>query len=224
MKTKRHIVLYVTAAIWNLTICWPVVLLMRLLWGEDLRWEAPPNAEKTGAGPGLWCDLRPDSWPALSWYRKKIGGEYVELPAIFSETWGQWQTWGATTLGHGGFFGPGKSKKLEYIGGGDPKLVESWVITEEHENVHVEQFEASMFRSFTVATYNGAILAALGHPWWALGMFLFNWWMGYLWMGISGWLTAWLRGEDPYRGSHHEEAAYNRDKLYEQEQREKADG
>ena len=222
MKTKRHIILYVTSCIWNLTACWPVVLLIRLFWGENLRWEAPPDAKESGAGPGLWCDLKPDSWPTRSWYRMKVDSEVRELPEVLRKVWGRWHTWGATTLGHGGFYGPGKSKMLVWEGG-DPKLVEAWVTTEEHENVHVEQFEASMLRALMVATVYAIVFLALGHPITALVTFLVHWWLGYWLMGGANWLTAWLRGEDPYRGSHHEEGAYDRGEEYKREQREKAD-
>lgn len=214
MKTKRHIVLYVVAAIWNLTICWPVVLLFRLFWGENLRWEAPPDAKETGAGPGLWCDLKPDSWPTRSWYRSKINGKLVERSEGLRKVLGRWHTWGATTLGHGGFYGPGASKQfVRNI------LTEAWVVTEEHENVHVEQFEASMVRSFLVATVVSIELLALGHPIAALVTFLVLWWLGYLLMVVSNWLTAWLRGEDPYRGSLHEEAAYRAGAAYKEQER-----
>jgi hypothetical protein len=190
-----HALLYVTAAIWNLTVCWPTVLLIRLFWGENLRWETNPRAEETGSGPGLWTDLKKDSWPTRSWYRKKVKGKYVEMPESMREVYGQWYTWGATTLGHGGFFGPKSS-------------LEGWSPTKEHEDTHVEQFEASMLRSFIVGLSNGGVLFGLGHPIAALIVFLISWWLGYLLMGIANWSTALLRGEEAYGGSHHEEAAY----------------
>ena len=222
MKTKLHIILYVIAGIWNVTVCWPAVLLIRLFWGMNLRWEAPPNAKESGAGPGLWCDLKPNSWPTRSWYRHKSDGEYRELPESYHAIWGKWSTWGGTTLGHGGFYSPVSSKNLVW-NGGDMALEESWTDTEEHENVHVEQFEASMLRSFITGLGAGTELTAFGHFIAGPITFLFIWWMGYWMMGIANWATAGLRGEDPYRGSHHEEGAYRRGAEYEREQREKAD-
>lgn len=81
MKTKAQIFLYLLALPWNLTVAWPAVLLIRLLWGHALRWEMPPAPLPGGAV--LACDLRPDSWPARTWYKP----------------------WGGTTLGHGIFYG-----------------------------------------------------------------------------------------------------------------------
>lgn len=81
MKTKAQITLYFFALPWNLTVAWPTILLIRLFWGENLRWEAPPTPLPGGAA--LTCDLRPDSWPARTWYKP----------------------WGGTTLGHGIFYG-----------------------------------------------------------------------------------------------------------------------
>lgn len=205
MKTSRHVVLYIISAIWDLTVCWPAVLLIRLFWGTNLRWEAPPDGKETGAGPGLWCDLKLDSWPTRSWYRMKQDGEYKRNPESLRGIYGEWITWGATTLGHGGFYGTGRSQKL--VVHGEMKLEESWTTTEAHENIHVEQFEASMLRSFIVGLVTGVVLLALGNLVGAITAWLTYWWMGYWMMGISNWTTAWLRGEEAYRGSHHEEAA-----------------
>ena len=157
-----HAFLYITAIIWNITIAWPATLLIRLFWGENLRWEQRPD-EILGDGPSLWCDLKPDSWPARTWYEK----------------------WGGISSEDG------------------------WRDIQHHEHRHVEQFEAAMLRSFIVGGSNAVVLAALGHPIAALVVGLVTWWAGYLLMGIANWLTAALRGEDPYRGSHHEEAAYD---------------
>jgi hypothetical protein len=87
----------------------------------------------------------------------------------------------------------------------------------------VEQFEASMVRAFIGGLIIFITLLVLGHPTVALILGLLHWWMGYWWMGIAGWLTAWLRGESPYGGAHFEEAAYAIDELYEVELR-KIDG
>ena len=81
MKTKAQIFLYFFALPWNLTIAWPAVLLVRLLWGEYLRWEMPPKPRPGGAV--LACNIKMDSWPARTWYKP----------------------WGGTTLGHGIFYG-----------------------------------------------------------------------------------------------------------------------
>lgn len=81
MKTKAQLFLYLICLPWNLTIAWPAILCIRLLWGTNLRWEMPPAPLPGGAV--LACDLRPNSWPARTWYKP----------------------WGGTTLGHGIFYG-----------------------------------------------------------------------------------------------------------------------
>jgi len=160
MKQKmRTIALYFFTLPWDLTVAWPAVLLVRALWGRNLRWEKSP----TGLGVHvLACDLSEGTWPARTWYAK----------------------WGGTSLGHGIFYGasPGAAERVRA-----------------HEHVHVEQFESSMFWSFV----NGLWVGAVGH-WW---MGLLVWWLGYFGMAAGGWAVAWLRGEDFYRGSAHEEAA-----------------
>jgi len=193
---KTHYILYVTSVIWDVTVCWPAVLLIRLFWGTNLHWERNPD-DKVKDGWSLFCELKPDSWPARTWYRFKTDGKYTELPERLHATRGKWKTWGGTTLGHGGFYGPGVLQ------------VGKWVPVQTHEHKHTEQFEASMLRAFIVGSLFAIVIAALGHPVAALVAFLVHWWMGYWWMGLANWLTAFVRGEDPYRGSQHEEAAYD---------------
>lgn len=54
---------------WDLII-WLLILFIWLLWGTKLYWQ-----------DGLWCVLKPESWPKRTWYKK----------------------WAGTTFGHGGF-------------------------------------------------------------------------------------------------------------------------
>jgi hypothetical protein len=173
VKTKAQLILYFFALPWNLTIAWPAILLVRLLWGENLRWETPPAPRPGGAV--LACDLRAASWPVWTWYKP----------------------WGATTLGHGIFYNAG--------------CVEAgkWGRIQTHEHVHVEQFEVAMFGSFFSGALACAILSGLEHPAHAVVTGLTLWWAGYLLMGVGGWLVALMRGEQPYRGSAHEESAYS---------------
>jgi hypothetical protein len=163
MKPLRRIFTFLVALPNDLLIGWPAVLLVWLFWSEHLRWE----------GEALVCQLKRKSWPARSWYRRRVKGVFVERKD------GSWQTWGGTTLGHAIFYGPARFL------GGDPQFYGQ---VQQHEHVHVEQCEVSMLQSLVVG------LAA--------------WACGYLLMGVTGWTTAWLRGEDPYRGSTHEESAY----------------
>lgn len=134
----------------------------------------------------LVCELKKGSWPTRSWYRHKVKGSYVHRAD------GTWKTWGGTTFGHAIFYGPGRQ-----LGG----TREHWHQVQRHEHVHVEQCEVSMLQSFAVAL----VAWIAGVPWWGALAF---WTAGYLMMGAAGWVTAWLRGEDPYRGSTHEESAY----------------
>lgn len=60
LKSKWHLALYAIALPWDLFVCWPAVLIIRVLWGTNLRWERNPDPE-SGDGPSLWCDLKSDS-------------------------------------------------------------------------------------------------------------------------------------------------------------------
>jgi len=173
MKTKLHIIAYIVALPWNLTVAWPAILLIRLFWGDHLRWETPP-APGAG-GPVLVCELRKGSWPARTWYKK----------------------WGGTTLGHGIFYNWGLIRAGH------------WSSLQKHEHVHVEQFEAAMLSALLTSVWVSIVVAALGHGLAALVLWLLLWWSGGLLGPVGGWIAAWLRGEDPYRGSAHEESAYS---------------
>jgi hypothetical protein len=203
LGTKRHLVLYLAALPLNLFV-WPMILFVRLLWGENLRWENRRNHIRKNAdgspapgGPVLVCDIREGSWPVNpsarwpgGWYLIKAKNQQRSHP----------RTWGGTTLGHGIFYGPGRSSPG------------AWTRLEEHEGVHVEQIEAAMLRGLVT----GAAIAGLGQSSAFLVVGLVVWATASLQEFVANWTTAWLRGEDPYRGSAHEEAAYALDELYEQ--------
>jgi hypothetical protein len=89
---------------------------------------------------------------------------------------------------------------------------------EYHEHVHVEQAEAAMLTSFLMAVSAFLVLFFTSAPVWAVCGGL--WVLGYVLMAVGGWVVAWFRGEDVYRGSSHEEAAYA---LTEKYLREKGD-
>lgn len=189
----KRAILYLVSLIWNITVCWPAVLIIRLAWGSDLRWES------FGGTPSLWTDLKPDSWPTRSWYRLK---DNDGSPAPTTEDqraagMGKWQTWAGTTLGHGGFYGPGWADS------------ENPTHVQRHEHVHVEQFEVSMLRSFAEGAIFGVAGAlASGNASFGVGAFLVLWWLGYIFWGVPGFIVAFLRGEPAYMGSVHEESAY----------------
>ena len=110
-----------------------------------------------------------------------------------ARTW--YKPWGGTTFGHGGFYNDGLSGE---------KGIDTYI--EFHENIHVEQYEAGMLRTFIIAL---AILIFTGN--WILAGAI--WISGGLLTFGPNWLTALLRGEPAYRGSHHEEAAYAQTEL-----------
>lgn len=200
---KTHYILYALALPWNITVCWPIVMLIRLFWGKNLRWERNPDPEVRD-GYSLWCDLKKNSWPARTWYARYEkgwwflkGSKRIESVEWNKERYGDFWTWGGTTLGHGGFYGPGQVLEEE-----------PWSRIQHHEHIHVEQFEAAMFRAFLEGLLAGVVLLGFGHPMAGLRLGLFLWWFGYLAMGTANWTTAALRGESAYMGSHHEEAAY----------------
>lgn len=178
MKTKTQFLAYFFCLPWDITIAWPTILLIRLLWGKNLQWETPPMPNP--GGPVLTCEILADSWPGRTWYKP----------------------WGGTTIGHGIFYGadlvqPGK-----------------WSGLQEHEHVHVEQFEGVSLGSFITGLWVGIVIGALGHAVAAVLVGLLIWWLGYLVMGLGNWTVAWFRGENFYRGSSHEESAYAQGDAY----------
>lgn len=179
---------------WDLLVAWPVVLLMRVLWGKDLKWETPQPYTRVkggGGGPCLTCQLKPGSFPVV--------------PGTFPKGWyynkRTKSAWGGTTLGHGIFYGPnGRSNDFSV-----------WTRTQAHEHIHVEQFEVAMLQSLVVGAAAGLVVGFLESALYGGVVFLIIWTLGYLLMGIAGWATAFLRGEEAYWGSAHEESARAQD-------------
>ena len=100
------------------------------------------------------------------------------------------------TLGHGGIYTHGLAGKS----GIDTKL-------EFHEHVHVEQYEGAMLQAFIAAVWVAIIFLIGGHVTEGLVLGLAIWgtgWVGYI---VTRSIQAWIRGEDPYSGATHEEAA-----------------
>lgn len=144
-------------------LCWLAVLAVWVVCGTKLHWEN-----------GLWCELKPNSWPA------RVYG----------------QKWAGVTLGHGGIYGVGWS-------GGDG--IDTPV--EQHEHVHVEQYEAAMLHALMVAALivGAYFIDPLAPPVAVLACWVLGGAMSYL----ASLLTALARGEQAYMGSHLEEAAYH---------------
>ena len=167
-----------------------LVLVIWALWGTKLHW-----------CNGLWCELKPDSWPTRSWYRYKYKGKYTLIPPQYRKEYGTWITWAGTTFGHGGFYGP------TYSGS---KGVDT--DTEFHEHIHVEWFECATLYSFLVSVLLFVLLRNQLTT--ALISSISLWTIGSLLFTAGNWFQAWMRGEDPYRGSIHEEAAYALTELW----------
>jgi len=187
-----HWFLYVVCLPWNLIIAWPAVLLIRLFWGKGLRWEKPPAYDYDKGGGGGWC---------LSCQMKD--GSFPVVPGTFPKGWyfrkKDNRPWGGTALGHGVFYGP------------NGRNDENWGRCQAHEHIHVEQFEVAMLHSFIVGLVAGIVLLAFGHIVAALWSFFGIWFTGSLLKSSAAWLTAALRGEEPYWGSTHEESARAQD-------------
>ena len=97
----------------------------------------------------------------------------------------------STVLGRGIIYQPGRRAPV----GKTP------TVTQLHEEVHVRQIEDLMLLSFIIGLIVGAWT---GH--WFLGLLL--WWSGGLWQ-FPNFITAAMRGGDPYRDSEHEKSAYS---------------
>jgi len=148
-------------------------------------------------------------WLAVSLIRGFFGGEKLHWQ---NGLWGEmkkdsWFTSLGICLGHGGLYAKGHL--------GDEGIDTP---TEFHEQeVHVEQFEAAMFRAFLIGLSVFILLTALNH--FAAGLTagvvynLLGWWF-YV---ATNWFTAKVRGEDYYWGSHHEESAYAQTEKWERE-------
>jgi len=135
----------------------------------------------------------------LAWGKKgnKVGWDnrvfwaQIDDDSWPAKTW--YRRWGATTFAHNIMFGRSQIDR--------PDL---WA----HELTHVEQYEAEAVQA------TGLVFAGWGL--WQLGLSLDVLFPSFLlflcaFNGLSvfaaGMLTAWLRGEDPYTGSHLEESA-----------------
>ena len=193
MTPWYRIFIYMVCFPWDV-ITWPLICLIRLFWGENLRWERDVDDK------GSFCltvDLKPDSWPTRTWYTYKVNGQKQLMPPDLKERYGTYRTWGGTTIGpHAIFYGPGKRPEPD-----------GWSMLQEHENVHSEQGEAYMLLSF-MYSLPFFIYGIVTHDKFVWITALVSWTLGYVYM-YTNFIIALLRGEPAYRGSHHEEAAYS---------------
>jgi hypothetical protein len=206
---KKFWVYYASAA-FDLFIGFPAILIVWALWGEGLRW-------RRGV---LSCELKEGSWPVggpvdLStgfltkgfpmWYPK---GWYLHNRRAAGAQNAKPKPWGATTLGHGQFYAPGRRGK-------------DWVAAiDVHEDHHTLQSEAAQIGACFLAHLILIIEMIQGD--WITGLVLFAliWTLaGNLFMAAGGWLVAYLRGGRFYRDSPHEIGAYAVGRLYTREKR-----
>lgn len=198
---KRFFVFYASALV-DLTIAFPMVLLVRAFWGRDLRW----------ARGVLSCELRPESWALGGKVDPSTGLLRGRFPLWWPKGWYLYnrraavahdekpRSWGGTSIGHGQIFGPGNRGSLE-----EPSSVEV------HEDHHTAQAEAAQMGACLLAHLFFIVATAWGH--WLAGLiFLFAVWGlgGNVLNACGGWLVAVLN-EHPdgfYRGSAHEIGAY----------------
>jgi len=185
-RPARYLLTHLWTWPWDL-ISWFAVLCIWLFWGTKLHWLG-----------GLWCELKKNSWPTRTWYRKKDEHGSPQMHPIEKQVeLGMWKTWGGSTLGHGGFYGPGRS-------GGEGIDTE----VEFHEHVHVEQFEVALWVSFlyACAVFVHNAVAFNAYSYWLCGAI---WLSGFAVFYCCALIQAWLRGESAYKGSTLEEAAYS---------------
>jgi hypothetical protein len=188
----RRLLLYLASALPD-AVALLIGGFLRLMWGRRM-------ARKWGV---LWVELS-DAPGFRGWFAR---GPYKE--------------WGGTTFGHVILIQAGHlawadatDEQIRMVEGQDPH---KFVVTPDlydvaltlslaqHELQHTEQFEAEAVQNLVlnvlavlVGTLTGAVLWPYTLVWWALG--------GLTAIG-AGNITAFLRGEDAYLGSHFEEAA-----------------
>jgi hypothetical protein len=185
VRFVKSLILFVASLPFNLFVGWPVVLLIRILWGRNLevadgilrceiRPESYPLGGKTDLSGRLYASSR---WPS-GFYLYNRAEAMARIEPIHS--------WGGTSLGHAQFFGPSRVTSR----------------TVAHESHHTRQVEA--FNLF--GALMAAIFVAVGHPW--IGGVVWTFAGGVL--PLAGFAAAWLRSDSrgAYRGSPFEVGAY----------------
>lgn len=188
MKVVRFFklfVLYAASLPFDLLVGWPVVLLVRILWGRNLevvdgilrceiRPESYPLGGKTDLSGRLYASSR---WPS-GWYLYNRAEAMARIEPV--------HPWGGTSLGHAQFFGPSRISAR----------------TDAHETHHTRQVEA--FNLFGVLI--ALVFVAIGHLW--IGVVAWTLTGGVL--PLAGFAAAWLRSDSrgAYRGSPFEVGAY----------------
>lgn len=203
---KKAVVYYATLPL-DLLVAFPMVLIVRLLWGEKLRW-------KRGV---LSTVFREQSWalggkvdeitgllekPGPHWYPK---GFYLYNYRRAKNRFAMPKSWGGTSIGHGHLYGPGKRNDLDTCVDCNPTSIEI------HEDHHTRQAEAAQLGAAFLAHI--LLIVEFIQRDFITGIILFIaiWLLGgNILVSIGGWLNAVLTDhpEGFYRGSAHELGAY----------------
>lgn len=201
MKTLKRAIVYYASAPFDLIVAFPIVLIVRLLWGEHLRWKhgvlsvlfrsgSYPLGGEVDVLTGFLKPRRIKIWP-LGFYlvNRKEAVRGRERP----------KPWSGTALGHGHLYSP-------YMRGN--QSVTSVEVHELHHTLQAEVYQLySMFFShilFTVAFITHSYLTGLI-------LFCIVWLFGgNIAIIVSGWIVAFLNSHKKgiYRGSAHEISAY----------------
>ena len=207
MRILKRLIVHLCGLGWDLVVAWPMVLLVRLLWGEGLRWEEGV----------LKCAMKLNSFPVTTpftaegwwkWWTKWPRGFYLRnrKKAATGEQ-APW-SWRGSSVGNGQIFGPGRLSPRGEL----PTR------TMVHENHHTIQARAAAISATFWAVTWAIALACLDQYTAAAVMGLAMWILGgNLSISSGGWTHAWL-DEHPdgfYQGSAHEVGAYAVGDLWE---------
>jgi hypothetical protein len=135
----------------------------------------------------------------LCWGTKLQSKEGILTTTLRKDSWpirSWYKNWGGTTFGHAMMFNPYTENVNRLFS---------------HEKVHVEQFEVVAILSLPLAIW----LVVQTNYVFAAAVILFSGFINVL----TALFVAWLRGENPYRGSVLEEAAYDSTDLHDPEAR-----
>jgi hypothetical protein len=201
MKTLKKAIVYYASAPLDLFVAFPMVLIVRLLWGERLRWRygvlsvllksgSYPLGGETDVITGFLKFKKIKIWP-LGFYltNRKAAVRGQERP----------KPWSGTAIGHGHLYSP-------YMRGN-----KSQTSVEVHELHHTLQAEVDQL----YAMFFSHVLLIVGFitESYVTGLILFCFvWLfgGSIAIIVAGWIVAFLNSHKKgvYMGSAHEIGAY----------------
>lgn len=208
MKTFKKLIVYYASLPLDVFLAWPIVLIVRLLWGERLRWKRGvlSTVFKEQSWP-LGGKIDPASEflsrPGPLWYPK---GFYLYNYRKAKKGLERPRSWGGTSVGHSHLYGPGRRNDK-----GDPTS------TEVHEDHHTIQAEAAQIAAALLAHLLLVIELVQRDFITGIVLFILVWFLGgNVLISGSGWLNAVLTSHPKgfYRGSAHELGAYAIGQIY----------